>query len=204
MHFSRKSASPFAGSSALIGSRLVGGDGILAAPGRAAAAFVAHRQPFEIGRDGNHFARLPGRQRRRRLRAVLAAHEAVDDAVFQCELALRPPVHLGIDRGDPDQRQRALALAGVQMAVAARHGAVGVGGRFGRCVGEDPIAAADGLGPRRFLERPVRQRIGGNVPRTDHGGRCGHQRTGECVRSRRQWGGARRAGFGGARSVDPW
>ena len=74
----------------------------------------------------------------------------------------RPAVVFRKHAGDADERQRPLALAGVQVAVAARHLARREVRRLRRRVREDLEAPADVVRQLRIVERRVGQRILGN------------------------------------------
>ena len=77
---------------------------------------------------------------------VLAAQEAIDDAILEADQPRGAVVVLREHAGDADKRQRALALAGVEMAIRAGDGAAGQLRRFVRRVGEDAIAPLDLIG----------------------------------------------------------
>src|SRR5262249_28493566 len=143
-----------------------GGDRILPAPWRILPDRRSFGEPSDICRYRQHFFR--GRRRKRLTdsraalasvggfgieasRRVLASPETVDDAIVQAVETARPPVVLRKHRGHRDERQRALALPGVQMTVRARHPAGGKRLRLARGVREQLVAPADVLREPRVV-----------------------------------------------------
>ena len=96
---------------------------VLAAP-RRVLAHCRTRAEIHVDVRGQrqHFLRRRrGDARRASPVRVLAPPEAVDDAIGELIVAARSLVEFREHAGNADERQRALALSGVQVAVAARH-----------------------------------------------------------------------------------
>ena len=103
-------------------------------------------------------------------------HDSPPSAIGEADQARRAVVVFRKHPGDTDERQRALPLARVQVAVDTGHLATGKPRRFTRGVDENAIAPFDRLGQLRIGERWIVERIQRDLPRGHHGGARRNQR----------------------------
>jgi hypothetical protein len=86
---------------------------------------------------------------------VFAAQEAIDDSIGERNQAPGPLVVFRKEAGDTHEWQRALALPGIQVAIAARHSASDESRGLGGSVGKDPIPQANFLREFGIVQRFV-------------------------------------------------
>src|SRR5437764_8992098 len=92
---------------------------------------------------------------------IFTPHEAVDDPIRERDEPGGASVVFGEHARDADEWQRAIALAGVEMAVRAGHRSAGESRRFVRRVGEDLESPLDLLRDARVVYARDARHAGG-------------------------------------------